>query len=141
MKFFARKAQGKVAKLSAVLVFLTAVLLITGCGHHRQTGATTFASHKVTLNRGGFTNRFGVEDRDQLAIFHYDGYSISGTRLKVTIENDKVTVNEKSVGLLKQGDSVHIGDDGITVNSLDYGQTTSYLEANTQPATSQNVAR
>ena len=139
MKFATRIAQSPIAKPMAVLFFLSAVLLASGCGHHRQTGGISFASHKVTLNRGGITNRFGVEDRGQLAIFHYDGYSMTGTRLKVTIENDKVMVNEKNIGVLKQGDVVHIGDDGLTVNALDYGQTSAYLEANTRLETSQNV--
>lgn len=141
MKFHTRIVHSPFAKPIAVLFFLTAVLLFNGCGHHRQSGAISFASHKVTLDRGGITNRFGVEDRGQLAIFHYDGLSFSGSRLIVTIENDKVSVNDKSIGLLKLGDAVHISDEGLRVNSLDYGQTTAYLEANGRGETSQNVIK
>lgn len=141
MKFHSRIAHSTLAKPMAVLFFLSAVLLVNGCGHHRQMGATSFASHKVTLDRGGVTNRFGVEDRGQLAIFHYAGFSLSGKHLNVTIENDKVTVNDKNVGLLKQGDVVHIGDDGLTVNSLDYGQTEKYLQENLKQFVTKNIEK
>lgn len=133
-------AHSKYTKAFAVLLVLSAAILLQGCGHN--TGSLSFASHKVKLDRHGITNRFGVEDRDdKLAIFRYDGYSHSGTRLRVTIENDKVMVNDKNVGVLKQGDSVQIGDDGLTVNSLDYGQTAKYLEASLKQETSQNISK
>ncbi|HEY0544415.1 MAG TPA: hypothetical protein VGC91_03380 [Pyrinomonadaceae bacterium] len=132
-------AHSKYTKAFAILLFLSSVMLFQGCSHH-NTGALSFASHKVKLDRRGITNRFGVEERDH-AIFHYDGYSLSGDRLKVTIENEKVSVNEKQIGMLKQGDSVHIGDDGLTVNSLDYGQTEKYLQANFQPEAAPETAR
>lgn len=141
MKFHARIVHSRFAKPIAVLFFLSTILIVSGCGHHRDTRSTNVASHKVTVNRQGITNRFGVEDRGQLAIFHYDGVSLTGSRLVVTIENDKVSVNDKIVGLLKHGDVVQIGDDGLTVNKLDYGQTTAYLQANGRGETSLNVVR
>lgn len=131
--------RSKSARAVAVMLFLSTAILLQGCGHN--TGSLNFASHKVKLDRHGITNRFGVEDRDQLAIFRYDGYSSSGTRLRVTIENDKVMLNDKNVGVLKQGDSVQIGDDGLTVNSLDYGQTAKYLESSLKQETSQNIVK
>jgi hypothetical protein len=139
MKFPTRIAQSPLAKPIAVLFFLSAVLIVSGCGQHRNTRSTNVASHKVTVDRQGITNRFGVEDRGQLAIFHYDGLSFTGTRLVVTIENDKVAINDNNAGLLKQGDAVHIGDDGLTVNSLDYGQTAKYLQENLKQFVAQNV--
>lgn len=139
MMFASRIPLSRVAKPIAVVFFLFAIFIVQGCGHHRSTQTTNVASHKVMLDREGVTNRFGVEERGQLAIFRYDGFSFSGTRLTVTIENDKVTVNDKSTGLLKQGDVVHIGDDGLTVNALDYGQSAVYLEANARQETAQKV--
>ncbi|MBC7908937.1 MAG: hypothetical protein H7Y30_00445 [Pyrinomonadaceae bacterium] len=125
--------------IAALFVFSTLIFL-QGCNsHHPQ--KLTFASHKVTLTRDGITNRFGVEERGTLAVFHYDGYCFSGDRLKVTIENDKVTVNDKLAGMLKQGDSIRITDDGITVNSLDHGQTEKYLQANISPAPDQTASK
>lgn len=132
-------ARSKYTKAIAVLLFLSTIILFQGCGHN--TGSLSFASHKVKLDRHGVTNRFGVEEHGRLAIFHYDGYSASGTRLKVKIEEEKVMVNDMNVGVLKQGDSVQIGDDGLTVNSLDYGQTAKYLEASLKQETSQNIAK
>ena len=132
-------AHSKYAKAIAVLLVLSTAILLQGCGHN--TGSLSFASHKVKLDRHGITNRFGVEERDQLAIFHYDGYNASGTRLKLRIENDKVLINDNNVGVLKQGDSVHITDDGLTVNSLDHGQTAKYLEASLKQETSQNIVK
>lgn len=128
MKLTRSAIHGKTTKAIALLLFLSSVLVFQGCSHERLTA--NFASHKVTVQRNGITNRFGVEERETAAIFHYDGYSFSGERLKVKIENDQVVVNDKMLGKLKTGDSVQIGDDGITVNSLDHGQTEKYLQAN-----------
>ncbi len=132
-------AHNKYTKAIAALLVLSTAILLQGC--HHNTGATTIASHKVKLDRHGPTNRFGVEDRGQLAIFRYDGYNGSGTRLRVTIDKDKLMINDKDAGILKQGDSVQIGDDGLTVNSLDYGQTAKYLEASLKQETSQNISQ
>jgi hypothetical protein len=49
--------------------------------------------------------------------------------LKVSIEGDKVTVNGVD-GKLRPSDSVLISDDGVAVNSLDYGESAKYLQAN-----------
>jgi hypothetical protein len=118
----------KATKVIAVLLFLSSAILFQGCSHKGL--ATNFASHKVTVKRHGITNRFGIEERGTAPIFHYDGYGLSGARMKVTIENDQVMINDKMVGKLNAGDSVHIDDDGIVVNSLDHGQTEKYLQAN-----------
>lgn len=133
-----RIARNSFTKSVAVLMVLSSILIVSGCGHHRTRRSASFASHKVVLDRQGITNRFGVEERGDVATFHYDGHSLSG-RLRITIENDKVTINEKNMGMLKQGDVVRIGDDGLTVNSLDHGQTAKYLEANAAPETAKKV--
>jgi len=55
--------------------------------------------------------------------------STDGKGLKVSIAGDKITVNGTD-GQLRPGDSVIIGDRGVLVNSLDYGETEKYLRAN-----------
>lgn len=129
----------KSSRVIAALLLISSLVLLAGCNHFRTRRSTTFASHKATVDRHGVTHRFGVENRGQLDILHYEGDNLNGDRLTVTIENDKVTVNDKEVGNLKRGDTIHIGDDGLTVNSLDYGQTTKYLEANAKQETAQRV--
>lgn len=123
------------------LLLLSSTVLLQGCGHFRTRRSATFASHRVTVDRHGPTHRFGVENRGQLDILHYDGYSMMGHRLQVKIENDKVMINDKDIGMLKSGDAVHIGDDGLTVNSLDHGQTEKYLQENLKQFVSQNVVK
>lgn len=127
----------RTATAIAALLFLSSAILFQGC-NHQNSGSTKFATHTVTMKRHGITHRFGVEERDpQLAIFHYDGYNMSGDRLKLRIENDKVLVNDKMVGTLNKGDSVRITDDGFTVNALDHGQTEKYLQASLKQETAQ----
>ncbi len=140
MKLTTNIARSKSITAIAALLVLSSMIFFQGCGHHNS-GALSFASHKVSMKRGGITNRFGVEERGQLAIFHYDGYSLTGTRLQVTIENDKVTINDKLAGMLKQGDSIRITDDGITVNAMDHGQTAKYLQANSSAATDRTASK
>jgi hypothetical protein len=45
------------------------------------------------------------------------------------MQGDKIIVNGMT-GQLRPGDKVLISDDGVAVNSLDYGETAKYLEAN-----------
>jgi|GEM_PF-2386077 len=129
-------ALSKTTKAIALLLFLSSLMVIQGCGN---SGSTKFASHKVTMKRGGITNRFGVEERGPVAIFHYDGYNLHGQRLKVMIENDKVTINDQLAGHLKQGDSIRIADEGLAINALDFGQTKEYLAASLKAETAQTV--
>jgi hypothetical protein len=140
----ASTAHSKYITAIAVLLVLSSVILFAGCGRN-NTGALSFASHKVKLSRHGITNRFGVEERDQFPTFHYDGYGLDGNRLKVKIRDDRVMINDKEAGMLKSGDSILIGDEGLAVNSLDYGQTQKYLQDNakqeTSQQTSQNIAK
>lgn len=128
----------KAAKAIALLLLVSTAVISQGC-NRRNTGSLNFASHKVMLDRGGITNRFGVEERGQLAIFHYDGLNLSGDRLRVKIENDKVMVNDTMKGTLKVGDSVKIDDDGLTVNALDHGQTEKYLQSSLAQGSAQKL--
>lgn len=137
----ANLAKSRSTTAIVILLVLSSMVLLGGCGHFRTHRSTTVASHKVTVDRRGPTHRFGVESRGQLDIFRYDGHSMLGHRLEVKIENDNVMVNNKDVGMLKTGDAVHIGNDGLTVNSLDHGQTEKYLQENLKQFVSQNVVK
>ena len=138
MMFKSNVAHNKFAKTLALLLLLSSFALLQGCSN---TGSTKFASHKVTMKRNGITNRFGVEERGQQAIFHYDGYCLSGDRLKLVIENDKVTINDQLAGYLNKGDSIHIADEGISINSLDFGKSEEYLKASLKSETAQSLSK
>ena len=77
-------------------------------------------SHKVTVSRHGFEKK--LHSDKNFGTFEYEGVSITGQKMKVTIDGDKVRVNGVA-GMIKPGDSVLIGDDGVAVNSLDYGES------------------
>jgi hypothetical protein len=132
-------SNSRFSKFIAIAIFLVTLIFVAGCGHN--SGSARVASHKVTLDRHGITNRFGVEENGAPPIFRYDGYNLAGQRLKVTIQDEKVTINEAAAGMLKKGDSVSITDDGIRVNALDYGQTKEYLQANAGSGPSQTASK
>jgi hypothetical protein len=92
-------------------------------------------SHKVTVSRHGFEKRLQFAQQDSPATLEYAGVSTDGKGLKVSIKGDQVTVNGVP-GTLRPGDSVLIGDDGVAVNSMDYGQSEKYLRANSAAAES-----
>jgi len=64
----------------------------------------------------------------------YAGINTDGKGLKVSIQGDKVSINGVERGNLLPGDSVLISDDGVAVNSLDYGESEKYLRANSSSA-------
>lgn len=131
-------ALSKTTKAIALLLFLSSLMVIQGCSN---SGSIQYASHKVTMRRGGITNSFGVEERGKIAIFRYDGYNRSGERLKLIIENDKVMIDDQLAGHLKQGDSIRIADEGLAINSLDFGQSKEYLAASLKSQTAQTVSK
>jgi hypothetical protein len=83
----------------------------------------------VTVMRHGFEHKLKVSDQASVPTFEYEGVSADRRELKVSIQGDKIKVNDLS-GKLRSGDSVLIGDDGVAVNSMDYGETEKYLRAN-----------
>ena len=101
------------------------LIVLPACTHQtvHQVG-----SHKVTISRHGFQKKLDVDK--QAGTFEYAGVSTAGKGLKVSIVGDKVKVNGSNVGKLRPGDSVLIGDNGVAVNSLDYGESEKYLRAN-----------
>ncbi len=132
-------SKSRFSKFIAIAIFLVSLVFVAGCNHN--SGSTHFASHNVKLDRYGVTNRFGVESTGATEIFRYDGFNMAGQRLKVTIQDEKVMINESPAGMLKKGDSINISDDGVRVNSLDYGQTKEYLQANAGSAPSQTASK
>ncbi|MFN2492429.1 MAG: hypothetical protein ABR501_06050 [Pyrinomonadaceae bacterium] len=112
-------------------IMLFGVLALSVACTHRQN--FRIGSHEVTVLHRGFEKFHIVESATEPA-FEYSGISTDGTGLKVSIKADTVTVNGVDRGKLQPGDSVLITDDGVAVNSLDYGETEKYLRANS-PAT------
>ncbi len=115
-------------KSQAVGLMLLGVLIFSSACTHKTVHQV--GSHKVTVARHGFQKALDVDKRDGVATFEYEGVSTAGSKLKVAITGDKVKVNGVNAGMLREGDSVTIGDDGVAVNSLDYGESEKYLRAN-----------
>jgi len=112
--------------LSVALLGL--VILLPACTHRKTVQVGT---HKVTVARHGFEKRLRVIDQSSTPTLEYAGLSTDGKGMKVTIRGDSIKVNDKETGKLRPGDSVLIGDEGVAVNELDYGETEKYLRANT----------
>ena len=87
-------------------------------------------SHKVTVARHGFQKSLEVEKRNGIDTLEYRGVSTAGSKMTVVISGDKVKVNGLEAGKLRPGDAVTIGDNGVAVNSMDYGQSAKYLRDN-----------
>lgn len=102
------------------------IALMPACTHRK---IVQLGSHKVTVSRHGFEKKFYVTENASVPTFEYAGISADGKGLKVSIQGDKVTINGLD-GQLRPGDSVLISDDGVAVNSLDYGESAKYLRAN-----------
>jgi len=108
------------------LALLALVVLLPAC---TKRSIASVGTHKVTVSRHGFQKKLHVNDQPPVPTFEYAGMSTDGKGLKVSIQGDKITVNG-APGELKPGDTVLITDDGVAVNSLDYGETEKYLRAN-----------
>ena len=119
------------------LLFFGALILSAACSHRtvHQVG-----SHKVTVARHGFQKSLDVEKRGGVDTLEYRGVSTAGTKMTVVISGDKVKVNGVDAGMLREGDAVTIGDDGVAVNSLDYGESEKYLRANVSPDASSQTS-
>jgi hypothetical protein len=106
------------------------IVFLPACSYHK---VAQIGSHKVTVSRHGFEKKFYVTDDGSGTMLEYAGLTADGRGLKVSIQGDKVTVNGVA-GQLRPGDSLLISDDGVAVNSLDYGESEKYLRANSSPA-------
>ncbi|MEP6718621.1 MAG: hypothetical protein ABJB21_05745 [bacterium] len=113
---------------AAGIMVLGLLIVLPACAHREvhQVG-----SHKVTVARHGLLKKFDVDE--QAATLEYAGIGRSGEGLKISMNGDSVRVNGRD-GKLRPGDSVLISDDGVAVNSLDYGASEKYLRANNAAA-------
>ena len=110
----------------AGIALVALVILLPACTHRK---IVTIGSHKVTVSRHGFEKRLHFSNQGALSTLEYAGVSTDGKSLKVSMQGDKIIINGVT-GQLRPGDKVLISDDGVAVNSLDYGETAKYLEAN-----------
>jgi len=115
-------------KLHVLGLMLLGVLTLSSACTHRTVHQV--GSHKVTVARHGFQKSLDVAKRDGVETLEYRGVSTAGTKTTVVISGDKVKVNGVDVGKLRAGDSVLIGDEGVAVNAMDYGESEKYLKAN-----------
>jgi hypothetical protein len=118
------------ASLAVGFALLALVVFLPACTHQK---VVQLGTHKVTLSRHGFQNKFHVVEKAPVPTLEYSGMSTDRRALKVSIEGDQVTVNGV-VGRVRAGDSILIGDDGVAVNSLDYGESAKYLHDNNSTA-------
>jgi len=118
-----RKSQSWITMAVALVGTL---VLLQGCTHRK---IVQLGTHKVTVSRHGFEKRLHVNDHESVPTLEYAGISTDGRGLKVSMQGDKITVNGID-GKLRPGDSVLISDDGVAVNSMDYGESEKYLRAN-----------
>ena len=121
MRSFHHKSQ----VLSVAL--LGVVILLPACTNQK---IVQLGTHKVTVSRHGFEKRLQVSEQASVPTLEYAGLSTDGRGLKVSIKGDKIKVNDAYDGKLRPGDSVLISDDGVAVNSMDYGESEKYLRAN-----------
>ena len=108
------------------IAILGLVTILPACTHQK---IVQLGTHKVTVSRHGFEKKLQVSEQGSVPTLDYVGMSTDGKGMKVSIKGDKIKVNDIS-GELRPGDSVLIGDDGVAVNSMDYGETEKYLRAN-----------
>src|SRR4030095_16748619 len=119
---------GKLSRKAQVsgLALVALAILLPACTHRK---IVTIGSHKVTVSRHGFEKKLQVNNQGALSTLEYAGVSTDGKGLKDSMQGDKITVNGVP-RQLRPGDTVLISDDGVAVNSLDYGESAKYLQAN-----------
>lgn len=125
----------RIKKSYAVGLMLMGMLIVIPSCAHRETHL--IGSHKVTVSRHGLLKKLDVDEK--AGRLEYAGIGRGGEGLKVSMNGDSLKVNGLD-GKLKPGDAVLISDDGVAVNSLDYGESEKYLRANnsTAPVTASN---
>lgn len=112
--------------LTLGVILLASLAFAAACTHRK---VVQLDSHKITVARHGFEKKLQITELRNGPMFEYAGVSTDGKGMKVSIEGHKIIINGVD-GRLRPGDSVLIGDEGVAVNSLDYGETEKYLRAN-----------
>ena len=112
----------------AGFMLLGLLIALPACAHRE---VHQIGSHKVTVARHGFLKKLDIDEK--AGTLEYAGIGRSGEGLKISMNGDNLKINNRD-GKLRPGDSVLISDDGVTVNSLDYGESEKYLRANNTAA-------
>ncbi|MDQ1728236.1 MAG: hypothetical protein QOD33_361 [Pyrinomonadaceae bacterium] len=110
-----------------IAVALVGFTFLAACTNRKIAQVGT---HKVTVSRHGFEKRLIIDDKAAVPTLEYAGVATDGKGLKVFIKGDVVTINGVDHGQLRAGDAVLISDEGVAVNSLDYGESEKYMRAN-----------
>ena len=118
-----RKSQ---TSLTMAVALVGLLVFLPACSHSK---IVQIGSHKITVSRHGFEKKLHVAENAGVPTLEYAGISTDGKGLRVSIKGDKVSINGVD-GQLRAGDSLLISDDGVAVNSLDYGESEKYLRAN-----------
>ena len=126
---FLRRSPTLGIALVALIIFLPA------CTNQK---VVKVGSHKVTVARHGREEKFKVGHNSTEADLEYEGVSNDRKEMKVLIRGDKIIINGVE-GTLRPGDSVLIGDAGVAVNAMDYGESEKYLRANSAAAEATSV--
>ena len=116
-------------------ILLVGVLALSAACSHRH--VLQVGSHKVTVTRHGVEKAFHLGHQADVASFDFDNVSPTGSNFTVAIRGDNIKINGVD-GLLHKGDSVLITDDGVAINSMDYGESERYLQANISPTEKSN---
>jgi len=114
------------ASLTLAVALVGIIVFLPACTHRK---IVQLGTHKVTVSRHGFEKKLYVNEKAAVATLEYAGISTDGKGLKVSIQGDQIKINGVD-GRLQTGDSVLISDNGVAVNSLDYGESAKYLQAN-----------
>ncbi|MDQ1637551.1 MAG: hypothetical protein QOF62_890 [Pyrinomonadaceae bacterium] len=117
---------------AAGFMLMGLLIVVPSCAH-RETHQV--GSHKVTVSRHGLVKRLDVDEK--VGTLEYAGIGRGGEGLKVSMNGDSLKVNGID-GKLRPGDAVLISDDGVAINSLDYGQSEKYLRANNSTVAATN---
>ena len=116
--------------LAMTMALVGLIIFLPACTHRK---VVQLGSHRITVSRHGFEKKLNVLKNSLSGKFEYAGISTDGKGLKVAIEGDQIKINGVD-GKLRPGDSVLISDEGVAVNSMDYGQSEKYLRDNNSAA-------
>ena len=116
--------------LAMTMALVGLIIFLPACAHRK---VVQIGSHRITVSRHGFERKRDVLKNSLAEKFEYTGISTDGKGLKVAIEGDQININGVD-GKLRPGDSVLISDEGVAVNSMDYGQSEKYLRDNNSVA-------
>ncbi|MBA2732517.1 MAG: hypothetical protein H0U54_06460 [Acidobacteria bacterium] len=122
------KVNIKPTNLIAVLCCLCSVLFLEGCSYQEALSGKhegTVESHQLTINKpcSLFTeNTIRIETSPGQTKYQY---TCGNTRVFIVLKNEELTVNEKSYGKLKDGDSIVFDHGKVLINSKEVQEVAS----------------